>query len=612
MTKFYSLKTLALALILAITPFFSKAQIDLLQTTDNSIAPSLIVGCNAPGLGTRDNDFGRLYNLTDLGYSSFEVTKVTFGIQDFIPETSSDVEAVVKVYSSNGGTNAADLVLTGEIPVMLNPQMVGELVEVNFTNPVMVTSSHMMIVVSIPDLAQFGIQFFLGGNSNGQTTPGFLRSSFEDCGVQEFTSYADLAPNAHLVLFPTGNPTLICPPGDVHLASQAEVNQFAIDYPTCTHIDGALYIQVNDGTTDVTNLAPLNNLISIAGSLSLNNNQNLVEFNGLENLSSVGGNLAFHNNGMPSLSGLNPLQEIGGSIWISSNSQLQNLDALSSILQINGPIYISQNALLNNISGIENIEAASINTEVGVTITNNPALAVCNLPNICEYIANDPNTHYREINGNLSECLDEEAVIDACNGPTEGCTDAPYGLYPSETFTPSCTNSPEVITDQAWTGEYSLVNLQFNVEYTFSSTVATDYITITSEDGSVIWSYGVGSIQGVSAGDQTVRFYLHNNDQCESEQVQRSRIIQCGFVGVEEAVDFTFTCYPNPAKDQLNLSYNKKLDRVEVLNILGQVLMTQSVNAENAQMDISSLPSGNYVVKATSEGTVLTTKIVKQ
>lgn len=610
MTKFYTLKTLAFALILAITPFFSKAQIDLLQTTDNSIVSSLGVGCTNTGIGTRDNDFGRLYNLTDLGYSSFEVTKVTFGIDAFIPETSSDVEAVVKVYSSNGGTNATDLILTGETTVMLNPQMAGELLEVDFANSVMVTSSHMMIVVFVPDLVANGIQVMLGGNSNGQSTPGFLRSSFEECGIQEFTSYVNFAPNFHLVLFPTGNPTLICPPGNVVLHSQAEVNQFGIDYPTCTHINGLLQVQADAGTSDVTDLSPLGNLVSVSQGLQLNNNTFLTDLGGMSNMVSVGG-LSLFNNGFTNLDGFASLANTDEGIYIAQNPNLTNLNALSSLTSLPA-IIIDNNSVLNDISGIQNATSLSINPEVGVTITNNPSLAVCNLPNICEYIANDPITHARNISGNLAECLDEEAVINACNGPTEGCTDAPYGLYPESTYTPACTNAPEVITDQAWTGEYSLVELSDGMQYTFSSSIASDYITITDEAGENVLLYGEGSISAFAEGTAAVRFYLHNNDQCESEQVERSRIIQCGVVSVDELTNTSLTCYPNPAKEQLNLSYNKILDRVEVLNILGQVVMTQSVNAAIAQMDISSLPSGNYVVKATSEGTVLTTKIVKQ
>lgn len=174
--------------------------------------------------------------------------------------------------------------------------------------------------------------------------------------------------------------------------------------------------------------------------------------------------------------------------------------------------------------------------------------------------------------------MDEEALYAACFGPIDGCTDAPYGQFPNETFNPACTNAPEVVTDEAREN---------------------------------VMLYGEGSISAITEGTAAVCLYLHNNDQCAGEQIERSKTIQCSVVSVDEPNDFTFTRCPNPAKEQLNLSYNKILDRVEVLNILRQVVMTQSVNAVNAHIDISNLPSGNYVVKASSVGTVLTTKIVK-
>src|SRR5690606_29922257 len=47
-----------------------------------------------------------------------------------------------------------------------------------------------------------------------------------------------------------------CPTGDVILYSQADVNNFATNYPNCTEITGYLSI----GGSDITDLSPLSNL----------------------------------------------------------------------------------------------------------------------------------------------------------------------------------------------------------------------------------------------------------------------------------------------------------------------------------------------------------------
>ncbi|WP_298117599.1 fibronectin type III domain-containing protein [Flavobacterium sp.] len=108
------------------------------------------------------------------------------------------------------------------------------------------------------------------------------------------------------------------------------------------------------------------------------------------------------------------------------------------------------------------------------------------------------------------------------------CTTATNGLFPSNTFTPACNGNYETITSQSWTGEYSNVNVIANKQYSFSSSVTTDYITITNATGTVVYASGTqpviwdsGSITG------GIRYYLHSNATCGSEQVVRSRYIRC-------------------------------------------------------------------------------------
>lgn len=69
--------------------------------------------------------------------------------------------------------------------------------------------------------------------------------------------------------------------------------------------------------------------------------------------------------------------------------------------------------------------------------------------------------------------------------------------------------------------------------------------------------------------------------------------------------------YPNPVKDILNLSYNKKITSVAIYNVVGQELFTKEINANNAKIDTSNLARGTYLVKAICGNEVKTTKIIK-
>jgi hypothetical protein len=70
-----------------------------------------------------------------------------------------------------------------------------------------------------------------------------------------------------------------------------------------------------------------------------------------------------------------------------------------------------------------------------------------------------------------------------------------------------------------------------------------------------------------------------------------------------------FSVYPNPVKDVLHLNSDKQIEEISIYNIQGQLVL----NAKNTnEVNTSSLPIGQYVVKATSEGLHHTNKFVKQ
>lgn len=73
-----------------------------------------------------------------------------------------------------------------------------------------------------------------------------------------------------------------------------------------------------------------------------------------------------------------------------------------------------------------------------------------------------------------------------------------------------------------------------------------------------------------------------------------------------------FSALPNPVKDVLTLSYNKAITNVAVFNLLGQQVITKSVNENQSQIDMSNLSAGTYMVKVTSENEVKTIKVIKE
>jgi hypothetical protein len=70
--------------------------------------------------------------------------------------------------------------------------------------------------------------------------------------------------------------------------------------------------------------------------------------------------------------------------------------------------------------------------------------------------------------------------------------------------------------------------------------------------------------------------------------------------------------YPNPTRNVLNVSAQTEISSVEVINVLGQVLLTETSVASDVQMDMSSLSSGTYFVRINSENNSSVVQVIKQ
>lgn len=70
--------------------------------------------------------------------------------------------------------------------------------------------------------------------------------------------------------------------------------------------------------------------------------------------------------------------------------------------------------------------------------------------------------------------------------------------------------------------------------------------------------------------------------------------------------------YPNPVKDQLTITAAKTIENVTVYNLLGQAVYQVQPKSIEVTLDLSSLPTGSYVVKAGVLNAVSTFKVVKE
>ncbi|MGZ4042947.1 MAG: T9SS type A sorting domain-containing protein [Bacteroidia bacterium] len=69
---------------------------------------------------------------------------------------------------------------------------------------------------------------------------------------------------------------------------------------------------------------------------------------------------------------------------------------------------------------------------------------------------------------------------------------------------------------------------------------------------------------------------------------------------------------PNPFHDKILISGEVEIRKVEVFNIMGQLIKTISVNGKNTELLLEESPSGIYLIKLYSEKGVFTKKAVKE
>ncbi len=84
-----------------------------------------------------------------------------------------------------------------------------------------------------------------------------------------------------------------------------------------------------------------------------------------------------------------------------------------------------------------------------------------------------------------------------------------------------------------------------------------------------------------------------------------------GNVGLTEAeVNSLSYVYPNPAKDEVLVASSLTMERVEIVNMLGQVVYSADVNGNSVKVNTVDFGAGNYLVKMFTESGMATKKLV--
>jgi hypothetical protein len=440
-----------------------------------------------------------------------------------------------------------------------------------------------------------------------------------------------------------------CPTTPILIETQADIDNFASDYPNCSILTEEL--RINGVTNPITNLNGLSGItnteeifihnteilnfsglhnLETAANISIWGNHNIQNLDGLSALESVGFLELFINNeiidvsGMPNLSFIenlsifynNNLSDLSAFNFISSltnltiggGNELTSLTGLENIQTIDGDLVLS-NLLLEDYSELNGLE----NINGSIYILNNPFvqdISVFSEINIVQdlYLLGCPNL------SNLSGLENIQIVGGTLRiGLMDQLTDLTIfsnllyagnlDIYQNNSLqslagfetlqeidqTLHILNNPLLVNIEALDGvstnEIVEVVVSFNNNL---STCTTDFMCTVVNDPSIS------------------KFITDNAVGCSSvEEIQEECLLGSDNFSISNAIFM----YPNPVSETLQVHVNNEfqLQAISIYNMMGQKL----AETDQKMVDFSSFAAGVYFVEVVTNRGTLSKKVVK-
>lgn len=84
----------------------------------------------------------------------------------------------------------------------------------------------------------------------------------------------------------------------------------------------------------------------------------------------------------------------------------------------------------------------------------------------------------------------------------------------------------------------------------------------------------------------------------------------CSGVGIDEFRALEAKIYPTPTSDVVNIQTDESIESVQLFDLNGRLVMTDTPLSSKAQLEVSSLESGMYMIRVESQGAIHQSKVV--
>ena len=410
---------------------------------------------------------------------------------------------------------------------------------------------------------------------------------------------------SQLVVFPQG-----CLPEGITFTTQEQIDNFQVNYPGCSEIEGNVIIS----GADITSLDGLGVLLSIGGNLEIRLNELLGDLSGLQNLETLGGDLRIEQNDvLEDLLGLENLSHINGGLIIgdiawgqypysTGNPLLTSLEGLNNLIAIQGNLKLCGNYSLVTLSGLEHLahiggtlQVGGIEFVYGFTF-GNPLLV--NLTGLTRLTAIGGSLFVAG-NSNLADLSGLDSLVTT-------------GQHCWFDLNESLTSLHGLVQLTSIGGS---LKIRWNIA--LSDITGLEHIASQSiQELEIIYNQtlaecSIESICGYLADPGGIVEIFGNFPNCNSPE----EVIEACLTPVQEADNGNgFTIIPNPSKDKITVSLPTItcITRLTIFTVNGQKAMERQLTDNETQINISALARGVYVVRVQDNKGVQVEKFVKQ
>ncbi len=160
-----------------------------------------------------------------------------------------------------------------------------------------------------------------------------------------------------------------CLPDGIVFNTQGQIDSFAILNPGCTEILGTVvFSNLGEPNLDLTGLSSVE---VIKGTLAVDYNNSLDNFEGLENLDSIYGGIYLSNNSLTSFKGLDNLKYVGNFLQIDEGTSIADFSHLNNLDRIGGNFRVTYDSTLINYEGLENLKYVDGNLTIAFSLIEN-------------------------------------------------------------------------------------------------------------------------------------------------------------------------------------------------------------------------------------------------